>query len=574
LLQFSDAKGFGSMQFAKLKKLLKGVYKDSNRFLYIVGIQSIRIIKRVGRRLHRFFKPAIDLLKRFYAVTIGKQIKNLRKEIDSIHEGISIAGKKIAEARKQGFWRTFATYLWVAGKSFVRHKAFLCSILNVLAPIASIVLLVMTVRYWTGLNYGLVLSYNGKQVATIQDEKVYEQATEMVSQRMVHDTAVSDIGVKYTPAFQLSVVDTNQYSTVNFVCDKIIEQSNGIIEEASGLYVDGQLIGAVKSSADLRYILQNILNKARNGDTDATASFAQDVQTINGLFPTTTLMTSDEMSKLLNGTSKSAVTYTVQLGDTVTSIAKANNMTIAELNKLNNNQLGDELHPGDLITLQVSTPMLSVELVKNVTYRVPLSYKTVTIQDSTQYTDYSKVKTEGVNGVQQCVDKVYYINGTESKREIVSRTVVVPSVDKVVITGTKKRPKVSGLGEATGKLMWPVPSLRMITTYYTWRWGSFHSGIDISGGGAYGKTIVAADGGVVVYAGWKNGYGECVQINHGNGLQTLYGHASRLLVSSGQKVSKGQAIARVGSTGNSTGPHCHFEVIKNGSKVNPLKYVG
>lgn len=562
------------MQLAKLKKLLKCVYKDSNRFLYIVGIQSVRIIKRVRRRLHRFLKPAVDLLKQFYAVTIGKQLKNLRKEIDSIREGISIAGKKIAEARKQGFWRTFATYLWVAGKSLVRHKAFLCSILNILAPVGSIVLLVITVRYWTGLNYGLILSYNGEQVATIQDEKVYEQATEMVSQRMVHDTAADDINMKYTPAFQLSVVDANQYSTVNFVCDKIIEQSNGIIEEASGLYVDGQLIGAVKSSADLRYILQNILNEARNGDTTATASFAQDVQTINGLFPTTTLITSEEMNKLLTGTSKSALTYTVQLGDTLTSIAKAHNTTVAELNKLNNNQLGDDLHPGDLITLEVATPMLSVELVKNVTYQVPLSYKTVTIQDDTQYTDYSKVKTEGVNGIQECVDKVYYINGTETKREIVSRKVIVPSVDKVVITGTKKRPKVSGAGEATGKMMWPVPSLHVITTYYTYRWGSFHSGIDISGGSAYGKTIVAADGGVVVFAGWKNGYGQCVQINHGNGIQTLYGHASRLLVSTGQRVSKGQAIAKVGSTGNSTGPHCHFEVIKNGSRVNPLKYVG
>jgi murein DD-endopeptidase MepM/ murein hydrolase activator NlpD len=151
---------------------------------------------------------------------------------------------------------------------------------------------------------------------------------------------------------------------------------------------------------------------------------------------------------------------------------------------------------------------------------------------------------------------------------------VIPSIDKVVITGTKKRPKDSSLGESTGRMMWPVPSLHMITTYFTWRWGSFHTGIDISGGGAYGRTIVAADGGVVVSAGWKNGYGNCVQIRHSNGLQTLYGHASKILVTPGQRVSKGQAIARVGSTGNSTGPHCHFEVIKSGAKVNPLSYIG
>jgi Membrane proteins related to metalloendopeptidases len=207
------------------------------------------------------------------------------------------------------------------------------------------------------------------------------------------------------------------------------------------------------------------------------------------------------------------------------------------------------------------------------TYEVPLSYKTVTIKDDSQYTDYSKVKTDGVNGTQKCVDKVYYVNGVEQKRDVISRTVVVPSTDKVVITGTKKRPKYSGAGVSSGNLMWPVPSLHTITTYFTWRWGSFHTGIDISGGSAYGKTIVAADGGTVVSAGWSSGYGYCVKISHGGGLQTLYGHASKILVSAGQRVSKGQAIALVGSTGNSTGPHCHFEVIKNGTKVNPLSYV-
>jgi murein DD-endopeptidase MepM/ murein hydrolase activator NlpD len=562
------------MQFPKLKKLLKNGCENLNHFLYIVGIQTVRIFKRVRRRLSRFLRPATNLLKYLYAVSVGRQISGLKKEIKSINEGLSIAGERIAEAKKQGYWRTFITYVWVAGKSFIRHREFLCSILNVLAPVGAIILLTMTVRYWTGLNYGLVLSYDGQEVATIQNEKVFEQATEMVSQRMVHDTVASDTGVKFTPAFQLAVVNTNSYSPVSLVCDKIIQQSNGIIEEASGLYVDGDLIGAVKSSADLRFILQNILNKVRGSDVTATAAFSQDVQTITGLFPTTTIMTTDAMNKLITGSSKSAVIYTVQDGDTATSIAKANNTTIAELNKINNNQIGDNLHPGDLINIQVSTPLLSVQMVKNVTYQVPLSYKTVTVQDDSQFTDYSKVKNEGINGVQRCVDKIYYINGTESNRDIISRTVITPSVDKVVITGTKKRPKYSSSGESTGDLMWPVPSLHTITTYFTWRWGSFHYGIDISGAGAYGKTIVAADGGVVVSAGWRNGYGNCVQINHGGGIQTLYGHASKLLVTTGQQVSKGQAIARIGSTGDSTGPHCHFEVIKNGTKVNPLSYVG
>ncbi|WP_304518478.1 peptidoglycan DD-metalloendopeptidase family protein [Caproiciproducens faecalis] len=542
-------------------------------YLYIVGIQTVRILKRVGRRLSRFFRPFTNLCKSIYAATVGKRIANLKEEFQSIREGFSIARTRIAQAKKLGYGRVIKEYLAVTGKSFVRHRGFVFSVLNIVAPIGAILLLGATVRFWTGLNYGLVLAYDGQQVATIQDEKTFEEASEMVSQRMVHDTADSDINLNVTPTFRLEVVNANSFMAVNSVCDKIIQQSNGIIEEASGLYVNGELLGAVKSSADLRYMLQNLLNKAKSGDTSATAAFSQDVETINGLFPTTTIMATESMDKLINGTSQAAVTYTVKDGDTVTSIAKANHTTISELNKINNNQLGDNLMPGDLINLEVAVPMLNVQLIKNLTYEVPLSYKTVTIKDDSQYTDYSKVKTAGVNGKQKCVDKVYYVNGVEQKRDIISRTVLVASTDKVVVTGTKKRPKYSGSGVSSGSLMWPVPSLRTITTYFTWRWGSFHTGIDISGGSAYGKTIVAADGGTVVSAGWSNGYGYCVKINHGGGIQTLYGHASKILVSSGQRVSKGQAIALVGSTGNSTGPHCHFEVIKNGTKVNPLSYV-
>jgi len=567
------------MQVPKIKGISNSVIdnvhiasENAFDFLYIVGIQTIRILKRAGRRLSRFFRPVTNLWKLLYAKSIGKQIAKLKKEIKSIQEGFSIARARIKQAKNRGFSHVLKEFFMVAGKSFVRHKGFVLSILNFLVPIAAVILLVVTINFWNGLNYGLVLAYDGHEIATIQDEKVFEQATEMVSQRMVHDTASGDSKVSFAPTFKLSIANPGSFSAASFVCDQIIQQSNGIIEEASGLYVNGDLIGVVKSSADLRYMLQNLLNKARGTDKAATASFSENVETINGLFPTTTIMTTDALNKIISGTSKSAVTYTVKEGDTATSIAKANNTTIAELNKLNKNQLNDNLVPGDLINLNVASPTLDVEMMKTISYQVPLSYQTVTEKDDSQYTDYSKQKQAGVVGLQQCVDKVYYVNGVESKRDVVSRTVVTPSVDKVVVTGTKKRPR-SGSGVSSGNLMWPVPSLHTITTYFTWRWGSFHTGIDISGGSAYGSTIVAADGGTVVSSGWSNGYGNCVTISHGNGIVTLYGHASKLLVTAGQQVSKGQAIARVGSTGNSTGPHCHFEVIKNGTKVNPLTYV-
>ena len=138
----------------------------------------------------------------------------------------------------------------------------------------------------------------------------------------------------------------------------------------------------------------------------------------------------------------------------------------------------------------------------------------------------------------------------------------------------------SGSSKYTGGTMaWPVPSVGTsnITSLYGYRIhpiigvGHGHSGVDI--GASYGSSVVAANAGTVIYAGWYGGYGNCVMIDHGGGIVTLYGHNSAFNVSVGQSVSRGQTIAFIGSTGNSTGPHCHFEVRINGSTTDPLDYI-
>lgn len=129
--------------------------------------------------------------------------------------------------------------------------------------------------------------------------------------------------------------------------------------------------------------------------------------------------------------------------------------------------------------------------------------------------------------------------------------------------------------QGTGAMGWPCSG--PITSPFGYRthpiFGTtiFHAGIDI--GVDYGTPIHAADSGVVVYSGWISGYGNAVIIDHGGGISTLYGHNQSLAVSEGQSVSKGAVIAYAGSTGNSTGPHCHFEVDVNGSPVNPMGYL-
>lgn len=128
-----------------------------------------------------------------------------------------------------------------------------------------------------------------------------------------------------------------------------------------------------------------------------------------------------------------------------------------------------------------------------------------------------------------------------------------------------------------GVLLWPVPGYKRISSYYGYRihpvlkTKKLHTGIDIPA--PTGTPVLAAEGGVVIYSGYKGSYGIAVMIDHGNGIVTLYGHNSKVAVKKGDKVRKGQVIALVGSTGRSTGPHSHFEVRKNGKHTNPLPWV-
>jgi murein DD-endopeptidase MepM/ murein hydrolase activator NlpD len=138
------------------------------------------------------------------------------------------------------------------------------------------------------------------------------------------------------------------------------------------------------------------------------------------------------------------------------------------------------------------------------------------------------------------------------------------------IRGAQRGAGTTGSGQPSAAgLIWPCDGV--VVSGFGMRWGRMHEGIDI--GCAYGTPNRAAAAGTVIYAGWLGGYGNLVVVDHGNGLSTAYAHASSILVSVGQSVSQGETVSLVGSTGNSTGPHLHFEVRINGVAVDPLPYL-
>lgn len=354
---------------------------------------------------------------------------------------------------------------------------------------------------------------------------------------------------------------------------------------ASGLYINDEFIGATESQAELDFLLNGMLNKKVANDQDSVCYFAENVECIKGAYPSSSVMSYNDIKNAVNSNKVENVVYTVNEGDTIETIAASTNSTIDEICETNQISAENEVSQGDVLSVPQSKPYLSFCVEKNIEYEKEITYNTITINDGNHYKGYSNVVTQGVNGIMQCVDNVKYENGVEVSRTPMFEEVKVPAVDMVIEIGTKElisnssidntaKEEVEGDGVATSEFIWPVTFTHNVTSPYGERWGTFHNGIDIAGSVSYGQDILASDGGVVTRAGDLNdGYGNYVIIDHGNGYKTLYAHASALYVQVGQRVSKGQKIAEIGSTGYSTGPHLHFEILYNNKNIDPLKFV-
>ena len=254
-------------------------------------------------------------------------------------------------------------------------------------------------------------------------------------------------------------------------------------------------------------------------------------------------------------------TYEVQPGDTLSVIANSRGYYVDEVLALNPGLTRDAtLHLGDEIVISVPEPELSVLTTEQSTYEEDYDAETQYIENDSWYTTQQVVRQEAVLGHHEVTVLTTSRNGTETSREMVSENVITEPVPEIIEKGTQTPPTY--IKPITGGTL---------TSTFKWRWGRMHKGIDWAV--PKGTAVRASCGGTVVSAGWSGGYGNCITIRHPDGKQTRYGHLSKILVSAGQKVDQGQKIALSGNTGRSTGPHVHFEILVNGTQVNPLKYL-
>lgn len=288
----------------------------------------------------------------------------------------------------------------------------------------------------------------------------------------------------------------------------------------------------------------------------------------------------EDLSKyLLFGTTEDQSKYTIKDGDAIYDVAFNNKVSIEEL-LVANPDLTEKslLYPGQIVTIGILKPQISVVEEDHVVKDEEVKYTTKTEEDPNKYTSYREVKQAGENGLNRVTQKIQKVNGeTVSIVGVPAATEVLKvPVEEIVVKGTKPD-EWSGYGNlivVKGMFGWPA-TCSTISSGFGWRWGTLHDGMDIAGCG-YGSNIFAIESGTVVAAGYRYDNGQYITIRHDNGYYAIYAHlcSGCMNVKNGDRVQRGQIIGGMGQTGYATGVHLHLGIwtgmpYMGGTAVNP-----
>ena len=371
--------------------------------------------------------------------------------------------------------------------------------------------------------------------------------------------------ITVTPAY----APANSFSDTGAMEDSLFEDTGALVQ-AYGISVDGVEYGFGATEEDLRSMLDAIAAPYLN-DESTGYDFVEKVEIYPVELPANTVYDLDSIYAALTVCTVEEAYYVVKAGDTFNAIAYSLDMTPAELSGLNPDININKLSVGQELIIQQAVPFLSVINYTNETYEEAISSPIEYIETASLYVGNTSVKEQGIDGLALVNADVVYINGVEVSREVLYYETLEEATTTYMYTGTTPRPKTA----SNGYYRWPLSIKGTVTSKYGYRYifgaYSWHSGVDI--GAARGTNIVAADGGKVTFAGTRGTYGKLVIVTHDDGSQTYYAHCSSILVKKGDKVYQGQTIAKVGSTGRSTGNHLHFEIRINGKTVDPLNYI-
>ncbi|MBR5437664.1 MAG: peptidoglycan DD-metalloendopeptidase family protein, partial [Clostridia bacterium] len=569
------------------------LYRAEDKIEYI-GEETVKLFRYIFTKLSPVFRIPFLLLVSL-ATSLFRRAKALPKRIHlSISDDtkrISLEIKAIIRATKAVKKKRFSVFTKAMVKyflmSFNRHSHFWKTIFNLALPAATCCLVLLIGSAATkDSTFALEVIYNGNSLGYIENTETFEKGRSQALSLLSSSEDNSADSLKVQPVYKLSRVKINQLSNAQMISEGIISGSGESYVRACGVYIDGEFICAVRNESDAASVFSKILSPyQKKADEGTIVSFVEEIEYVQGYYKQDSSLIWDttKLQDILSKPKSEAKYHKVQKGDSLASVAKEYGLTRKQLRSLNPGKDFSEFSSIKKLLVAEEENYIRVKVMKTRTRKVSIAYETIERQSSTLAKGTKKTSQNGVNGQKVITELVTYINGEISYTSFVSEKITKNPVNKIVLVGTKtySSPVYSGSVTSRG-FTWPTRGAYNISSRYGYRnpsisgWG-FHGGIDIiRAGGSTGVPVVASASGTVVtaYSGWS-GYGHTVVINHGNGITTRYAHMQpgSICVRAGQYVYQGQQIGRIGNTGNSTGPHLHFEVLVNGRKVNPLNYV-
>ena len=472
--------------------------------------------------------------------------------------------------RASGFWAGIAADLRYLGRGAVRYAGLLPRMAVYILPLGALAVLLTVVQFMTARPYTLAVEVNGTTVGNVANEFVFDSAREDVLQRVNYAGTTGDAELSIEPSYRLSissdVLDESQ------MADAILSAVSDEISEGTALYLDGELTAVCAEGDQLQLYLSGLLEPYEDpDDPNVSVGFNRAVTVEDGLYFTDSFKSYADVVALLSGVRQAERVYTVVAGDSISLIATKNNLTTAELCELNGITPDAAIFPGDELIVTREEAMLEVQITRTVTWTEEIPFATKQTQSSDYNFGTTHTVQEGEPGVRTITaENLYSTDGTLLEQTIVRNEVTLEPVDREIVVGTRL-PSGSVAQVGNGTFIWPVPQYTYCSRWYS----SSHKGVDICA--PAGTPIYASASGVVTRAGYERGgagtgYGYSIIIDHGNSYSTLYAHCLSLTVSAGQAVSQGQLIGYVGSTGRSSGNHCHFEIRQNGRYLPPQNY--
>ena len=549
--------------------------------LYAVGFSAEYAVVRTGRSLQhglrRLLQTVRDLLKNIASMAFPGAAQLLRDLFGPVVLALRGTGALLRHAHRVRKEKGFGAALCASGhflaEGITDNIRLVPRMAMYVLPMAALAVMLTVFQTTIRQPYALEVQVDNKTVGYVANEEVFNSALEAVQQRINYSGTEQ---ARFTVEPTYSVTVAHDVMDENDVADAILKNSGDQISEGTALYLDGELTAVCNDGTALQIYLSSLLEPYEDPEnSNVTVGFSKEVTLENGIYFNDSFQNEADVEQELSGVQQQEKIYTVQMGDTLWSIAQKNDLTFRELCELNPSFKGAQLNEksniqaGDELIVTKQEAMLEVRITKVETWQEEIPYSTETTTSNEYTVGTQKTVQNGVNGLRQITaQRVYNTDGIQLSQKILSTEVVQEPVTEKIVKGAKKVTNSTTHITGSGQFIWPVPGYRYCSRWY----GSGHKGVDICA--AAGTPIYASAGGTVTKAGYNKagagtGYGYSVVISHGSGYTTVYAHCLSLAVHSGQTVKQGQLIGYVGSTGRSSGNHCHFEIRRNGSYIAP-----